>query len=139
MTFLPEDDRTYLLEKQIVFEAKEETLPDQTIRRGVIFPTFTLGAQLYESVGGQLALCPIAKVLVLVPKGYSTTKLDSFYTSPHLKRPDGKDPDRATGSEQLFGEQWQFWSRHLADGEWRPGIDGFDTYLQYIIAELKKA
>jgi Prokaryotic E2 family E len=139
MSFLPEDDRAYLSAKQISYEPKEEKLPDGTIRRGVVFPTFVLGANLYQVEATRLILCAVARVLIIIPKGYATTRLDSFYTSPRLKRADGTEPNRATGNETLFGEKWQFWSRHLTKGEWRPGIDGLETYLQYVTVELRRA
>jgi len=43
------------------------------------------------------------------------------------------------GSEaELFGRKWQFWSRHLTDAEWRDGIDGLETYLQYVQSGLRE-
>jgi hypothetical protein len=78
-------------------------------------------------------------LMILIPKGYSTTKLDSFYTVPHLKRANGSDPNSASGRETIFGREWQFWSRHLTEREWRPGIDGLETYLQYVQVELRGA
>jgi hypothetical protein len=138
MSFLPEDDREFLSRKQLVFELKTEELPDKNIRRGIIFPAFILGANLYSLNGGKLVVCGVCDLLILIPSGYATTKLDSFYTSPHLKSANGADPQAASGRETLFGREWQFWSRHLTEQEWRPGIDGLETYLQYVVTELKK-
>ena len=39
----------------------------------------------------------------------------------------------------MFGQTWQFWSRHLNKEDWRPGIDNLRTFLAYIRAELKAA
>jgi hypothetical protein len=136
---LPSDDAEFLSRKQWAFRLETQQLPDGNLRRGLIVPAFIMGANLYQLNGGQLAACPVCELMVLIPKGYATTKLDSFYTIPHLKRADGADPDRASGRETIFEREWQFWSRHLADNEWRPGIDGLETYFQYILAELRKA
>jgi hypothetical protein len=76
---------------------------------------------------------------VLIPSGYATTKLDSFYTLAHLKRPNGTDPQNATVVQALFQKNWQFWSRHLEDADWRVGKDGLRTFLSYIRNELRNA
>jgi hypothetical protein len=140
MSFLPEDDAEYLKAKQISHELKQEKLPDGTERRGVVFPSFAVSGNLQTANGGgQLAGCTACDLLILIPPGYSTTKLDSFYTRPFLKKPGGSDPQAASGQQDLFGQQWQFWSRHLADGEWRVGQDGLETFLQYVRSELQRA
>jgi hypothetical protein len=137
--FLPEDDVEYLQSKCIKYQLRSETVANGTIRRGVVFPEFCFEGRLYRVLDGVLAPVSQCELLVVIPKGYSTAKLDSFYTFPHLKRPDGTDPDRATGQEEWFGRTRQFWSRHLADGEWRQGIDGLETYLHYVRVGLKAA
>lgn len=139
MNFLPEDDQDYLQTKRLAFELKDERLPDGTQRRGIVFPSLEFEGNLYSNIDGKLVRRSACDVMILIPHGYSTTKLDCFYTSPHLKRADGDDPDRATGETDAFGSKWQFWSRHLADGEWRPGIDGLHTFLQYVWVELRAA
>jgi hypothetical protein len=139
MTFLPEDDQDYLRVKGLKFELKTEPLPDGSDRRGVLFPAFEFKGNLFSGINGQLARCGACDLLILIPPGYSTTKLDSFYTTPRLKRADGTDPDRASGESDLFGSKWQFWSRHLEDTEWRLGIDGLATFLHYVRTELRRA
>ena len=125
MSFLPEDDQDYLLTKGLAFELRTEHPPEGGgERRGIVFPAFKFVGNLYTVVDGQLQQCSSCDLLIIIPLGYATTKLDSFYTTPWLKRPDGANPDRATGDPQLFGQKWQFWSRHLEDREWRAGQDG---------------
>lgn len=136
---LPEEDQEYLDAKGIQYELLVETLPGGQERHGVVFRGFLVPPNLRIIANGSLASCERCDLLVVVPHGYATTKLDSFYTSLHLKRPDGTDPKNATGQELLFDAKWQFWSRHLVDSDWRVGIDGFSTYLQYIISELRNA
>lgn len=137
--FLPEDDRDYLQGKEINFELLTETLPDGKERRGVLFPDFRVPVNLRTYENGVLVPCQTCGLIVLIPDGYATTKLDSFYAIPRLKRGDGVDPDRATGETALFGKSWQFWSRHLDDSDWRVGVDGLGTFLSYVQNELRSA
>jgi hypothetical protein len=137
--YLPEEDQEYLTAKGIQYELLVEKVSGGQERRGVIFHGFPVPPGLRIVTNGSLANCECCDLLVIVPHGYATTKLDSFYASPYLKRFDGTDPRNATGQEVLFGATWQFWSRHLADSDWRVGIDGFSTYLQYITSELRNA
>jgi hypothetical protein len=140
MSFLPEDDLEVLKRREIVYELKVEKLPDGNERRAIVFPGFTFEGNLYtENENGRVP-CLTCDLLVIVPSGYATTRLDSFYTIPILKRADGQDPECAAGRADLFGRNgWQFWSRHLTESEWRVGIDGLETFLQYIRAELRRA
>jgi len=133
MTFLPEDDLDFLKLKEIPYQLKIEG-----DRRGIIFPEFEFTGNLAALNGTELARRNTCQLLVLIPSGYAATKLDSFYTQPFLKRADGANPNCATELQPHFGESWQFWSRHLNDGEWR-AADGLHTFMQYIRAELAKA
>ncbi|MEI9951914.1 MAG: E2/UBC family protein [Pseudomonadota bacterium] len=139
MTFLPEDDRIYLAEKEIRYELfSEETGPGST-RDAVMFPQFEFEGALFRLDGNLLVPAVRGDLLILIPSGYATTKLDSFYTIPRLKRADGTEPSAASGEQELFARKWQFWSRHLDDKDWRDGIDGLSTYLEYVRRELRVA
>lgn len=138
--FLPLDDREFFETKGFAYEEIEEKLPDGNLRRLVVLD----GLQAPSSISvkneqGQLVPAQTFRLLIIVPNGYATTRLDSFYTQPRLLRRDGADPDRANGTGSFLCSDWQFWSRHLADGEWRVGIDGMETYLQYVFNELRIA
>ena len=139
MSFLPEEDQEFLESNGIVHEPVTEKTPDGTERRGVLFPGFAFTSNLHTMQNGALAPCSECDLLVLVPDQYATTKLDSFYTVPRLKRADGSDPQNATGDTPMFGKTWQFWSRHLNDADWRVGVDGLRTFLSYIRSELRRA
>lgn len=139
MSFLPEDDQDFLNENNIKHELLTETQPDGTERRAVRFPEFEFVGNLRTTENGNLVSSTTCDLLVVIPRGYATTKLDSFYTIPHLKRPDGSDPQNATDKPILFQRTWQFWSRHLDDSDWRVGKDGLRTYLSYIRSELRSA
>ena len=139
MSFLPEDDQEFLNENDITHQLLTEHLPDGADRLGIVFPGFEFTGNLWTPQNGNLVSCTRSDVLVVIPRGYATTKLDSFYTMPHLKRRDGTDPQTATGDQILFQKTWQFWSRHLDDADWRVGKDGLRTYLSYIRHELRSA
>lgn len=139
MSFIPEDDLDYLRRKELKFELKTEQLPDGNKRNGIIFPEYALDGNLRTQTQSGLVNCGTCALLILIPVGYATTQLDSFYTQPFLKRANGSNPDRANDEQVLFGGKWQFWSRHLDKSEWRIDIDGIETYLQYVRAALRKA
>ena len=141
MTFsLPEDDRDFLAYKKLPHRLLSEKVPGGDERRGVVLEGRPVPDNLRPAEAGSQIPPLTTDVLVLIPPGYATTKLDSFYTGVRLVRiADGNTPQNAEGHQELFGITWQFWSRHLANEDWRPGIDSLATYLQYINAELRRA
>jgi Prokaryotic E2 family E len=139
VTFLPEADQEFLASKGIVHELLKESV-NGSERRGVLFPAFTFTGTLYAGEGaGGLIACNSCDLLVMIADGYPTTKLDSFYTVPRLKRPDSSNPKNADVDTPMFGRTWQFWSRHLDDADWRPGVDSLQTYLSIVRDELRMA
>lgn len=139
MSFLPEEDQVFLDENGIKYQEFLENMPNGQERRGVLFSSFTFSGNLRTTNGGSLVKAEACDLLVVIPDGYATTKLDSFYTIPKLKCADGRDPQNATVDSALFGKTWQFWSRHLDDNDWRVGIDGLRTFISYIRGELRNA
>jgi Prokaryotic E2 family E len=135
-SFLPEDDHAFLASKRVAYR---EVIEGE--QRGLILPAFALPSthRLLTVAGGSLQLATLADVLIFIPKGYRTTKLDSFYTNPHLKLAGGSDPQNATGTTPFAGVTWQFWSRHLGETDWNAGIDGLDVFLQHIKNDLRRA
>jgi len=136
---LPEEDVEYLQNKGVKYELVAEKDPNGNERRGVLFPDFEVPGNLGTRKDGTFVSCEHCELLIIIPQGYATTRLDSFYTIPHLKRKDGSEPDRANSETKLFGRSWQFWSRHLDEKDWRVGIDGLSTYCSYIAGELRNA
>lgn len=135
MTFLPRDDVEFLSSKALAYELK-----DVDGQRGIVLPNLSFEGNLYcTNEQGQLVRCVSCDVLIRIPSGYATTRLDSFYTSAVLRRADNSFPNCATGVETHFGRPWQFWSRHLDEKDWRPDIDGLHTYLNYVLSELRRA
>ena len=143
MTFLIRDDREFLATKALAFAARIETLPDGTTRRWLMLEDFAVEGRLFArmDVAQPQVLTPqqACKVAILMPDGYPTTKLDSFYTLPRLVRADGVDPINANGEMDICGQKFQFWSRHLDNTDWRPGQDGLETYVNYVRRELRAA
>lgn len=137
--FLPEADQDFLAMKSLNVKLHEEVVGNET-RRGVELPSFDVPPNLArKNQNGELELGGTVRLLVLIPLGYAKTRLDSWYVSPGLFHLNGQPVDRANGEQVLFGETWQFWSRHLTDEEWRENTDGLETYLQYIRAGLRGA
>lgn len=136
--FLPEEDQDFLIQKALPHRLREEKVGAE-LRRGVEFSAFDVPPNLARRENGVLVPGGQVRLLVLIPVGYAKVKLDSWYVAPGLFHLSGQHVDRANSDTTLFGETWQFWSRHLNEGEWRNGIDGLETYLQYIRAGLKAA
>jgi hypothetical protein len=139
MSFLPEEDQEFLDENGINYQELLENMPNGQERRGVLFSSFSFSGNLRATNGGSLVKADACDLLVIIPDGYATTKLDSFYTNPKLKCADGRDPQNANNDSALFEKTWQFWSRHLDDNDWRVGIDGLRTFISYIRGELRNA
>lgn len=138
-SFLPEDDQEFLATKSLAFVLLREELPEGEERRGIELPEFALPPNLFVKIDDKLVAESRVSLMVLIPKGYQETQLDSWYISPAVYLKDGQQPDRANSEAVLFGRPWQFWSRHLAAGDWRAGVDGLETYLQYIRTGLRSA
>jgi len=140
MVSLPEEDVEFLAEKNVAYKLVSEQLNGGAgERNGIVIAGVPVPANLREVTPNGLTERIDCEVMILVPGGYASTKLDSFYTKPHLKRSDGNEPASTGFPQQLFGEDWQFWSRHLDEKDWRPGVDGIATYLAYIKNELRGA
>lgn len=136
--FLPEEDRAYLDAKGYAVRGEVEQLPDNSLRRGVIFSDFDVPHNL-ERVNddGSRTCGGVVELLIVIPAGYPVVKLDSWYVSPVLCHPGGAAINCATGTQDLFGETWQFWSRHLTNEEWAASDQGLESYMQYVRDELR--
>lgn len=138
ISFLPEEDVEFLEGNGIKYELLVETV-NGTVRRGVLLPGFAFAGNLRMQKDGAWVPCGNCDLMILIPDGYATTRLDSFYTLPRLKRADGADPQNTNAETPLFGKTWQFWSRHLDADAWRVGVDGLRTFLAYVREALRSA
>ena len=77
-------------------------------------------------------------LLLLLPNGYPDAAPDMFYVHPWIRlRGSSSWPAAASVSLQFLGTNWQRWSRHWSD--WRPGIDGIQTWLLKVRHALEVA
>jgi hypothetical protein len=134
--FLPDEDVDFLREKELSYKLVSENIGAE-VRRGIIFPDYRLPSNLHVKVDGSLVPGGAVDLLIIIPKGYTKTRLDSWYLSPGAYLANGQPADRANGESRLFERDWQFWSRHLSAEEWRSDVDGLHTYLNYVRAGLK--
>ena len=124
---LPEEDEAYLKEKGFVYELLIEGNTGL-----LIIKDYPVSAAKYDRDRTDL--------LIQIPNGYNISKLDMFWVDPPLKlKASGSFPQAAAYFEPLpvsSGRQWQRFSRHLNDGQWKAGIDGLSTFMSLIQREL---
>lgn len=125
MTFLPERDRVYLMEKNLPYEEKEAGG-----QRGVVFPGYRVPLNRFDATQADL--------LIILPAGYPDAPPDMFYLLPWLRLAASNGFPKAADVPHPFdGKSWQRWSRH--NGEWRPGVDGIWTMLKRVNFALECA
>lgn len=78
-------------------------------------------------------------LLMRIPPGYPDMPLDMWYFSPAVAREDGVEIEQTQVRERFAGREWQRWSRHLNPGDWRPGVDGVESYLAWLRGELARS
>jgi Prokaryotic E2 family E len=80
-----------------------------------------------------------ADLLLRLSPGYPDVPPDMWWFAPAVQRVDGR-PIVATECQEVhLGRSWQRWSRHLAPGQWRVGIDSIESYLSLVDKELEAA
>lgn len=135
MSFLPEEDREFLAFKKIPFEEYTENN-----ERGLILLENSVPGNLFVLEEKKLLTPNSVSILIIIPSGYNTTMLDSFYTWPRLVLSTEREPNRADTKKSFKGNpDWQFWSRHLQPSDWSPSIDGLSKYLQFVKQAMKDA
>ena len=124
-SFLPEEDRKYLLSKDILFEEVDKDGKKAVILRRRILPVGRFDAD-------------VVNVLIVLPPGYPDVAPDMFYLCPWVRLLPGKNLPKAADQPLDFaGQRWQRWSRH--NNEWRPGIDGMWTMMKRVEHALENA
>lgn len=127
-SFIPGKDREYLKDKGLQFtEIVEEK------RNGLIIDNFTIPERKFN--------VSTIKLLIFIPPNYPDVNPDMFYCYPKVTFAGTmQGPVGTEGVVQFNGVQWQQWSRHLNVGnDWRPGIDGIESYLQKVIHSFRTA
>lgn len=126
--FLPKKDREYLETKGLQYSEVQEGG-----KNGLIIENYPLPEGKYN--------VSVTRVLIFIPQGYNDVNPDMFYCFPRLTLTATNATPAATEGNVAFDSiTWQQWSRHLNVGnDWRPGIDGIQSYLQKVNQALKKA
>ena len=125
MSHLPRRCRKYLTDKGFAFSERSDNGT-----AAIVIDPWQLPPEKYDH--DQVAL------LLLLPNGYPDAAPDMFYVHPWIKvRGASNWPGAASVSLQFLGTNWQRWSRHWSD--WRPGIDGIQTWLLKVRHALEMA
>jgi hypothetical protein len=80
-----------------------------------------------------------ADLLLRLAAGYPDIPPDMWWFNPAVGRRDGVDIPATQVREHYLGRQWQRWSRHFAQGQWKYGLDSLESYLALVRKELVKA
>ena len=78
-------------------------------------------------------------LLLRLSPGYPDVPPDMWWFNPPVKRVDGTEIPATQAYERHLGREWQRWSRHLAPGQWRSGVDSLEGYLAIVRRELAAA
>jgi hypothetical protein len=80
----------------------------------------------------------VVDLLLRLPQGFPDVPPDMWWMTPAVTyAATGAEPPLANVREQYLGREWQRWSRHLSDGQWRPGRDSLRTFLRIIRTDLE--
>lgn len=119
-SFLPRRDQEYLISKGFQYS---EVVHEN--RNGLVIHEYLLPNAKFNA--------PTTTLLIIIPQGYNDAHPDMFFCSPKVCYAAGHAPPQTDGVIAFNGIQWQQWSRHLNTGnDWRPGIDGIESYLQKV-------
>jgi hypothetical protein len=121
---LPEPDVDYLLEKEYKFDVHQVGSDVHVIINDFAFPDPYRPNQ--------------ASLLIILPAGYPSANPDMFWTHPDIKLSDDRWPTSSEYHQDFDGKSWQRWSRHMAAGGWRAGVDNLRTYMTSVSREIMK-
>jgi hypothetical protein len=123
---LPAEDRAYLDGKGLRYE----TFPERDVLNLIIHD--------FELPRGYQPR--LVDLLLRLPIGWPDAQPDMYWCDPEvLLEATANRPAAADVFEVYLNRRWQRFSRHLAAGQWRPGIDTLETYLTLIRVELAGA
>lgn len=72
-------------------------------------------------------------LLVRLPPGFPDAQPDMFWVDPWIKLTStGSFAPASEQPEQHVGRTWQRFSRHFANGAWRPGTDSLESWMKTI-------
>ena len=121
---LPESDISYLEERGTAYEvASEANMTCVVIRAWPLPGGFNLSQ---------------ADLLLRLSAGYPDVPPDMWWFDPAVTLANGQRVHATEHSQPYLNRTWQRWSRHLQAGQWQSGIDGLESYLALISAELHR-
>ena len=120
---LPSIDQDYLNESY-----PEHTVSNELGTICVVVPDFRLPEGFKQSS---------ADLLLRLENGYPDIKPDMWWFTPAIQRLDDRQIPGTEVDEVFFGLKWQRWSRHLANEQWKPGIDSIQSYISILKQDLK--
>jgi hypothetical protein len=122
---LPPNDTTYLTERDVEHLVASESNMTCLVLRGFSLPA---GFDRAHS-----------DLLLRFSTGYPDVPPDMWWFDPPIRRADGVPIPATEVVEHYLGRSWQRWSRHLAAGQWRSGIDGIENFLALVRRELERS
>jgi len=78
-------------------------------------------------------------LLLRFSAGYPDVPPDMWWFDPPIRRVDSQLIPATEVIEHFLGRSWQRWSRHLAAGQWRSGVDGLESFLALVRKELERS
>jgi Prokaryotic E2 family E len=123
---LPEDDKIFLNERGYNWSLQHDGAQGGFL----IIHDFT--------VDGGGFTPPKTDLMIRIPAQYSMAPLDMWYCNPPIRiAATGQFVQGSEASEHYLGQTWQRFSRHLASGVWKPGIDNLRSFMPLIWRELQ--
>ena len=122
---LPPDDTKYLMERAV-----NHSVTPEANMMCVLLPAFALPGGFDR---------PQSDLLLRFKPGYPDVPPDMWWFDPPVRRADGVKIPATDVIEHFLGRSWQRWSRHLAAGQWRSGVDGLENYLALVRRELERS
>ncbi|MBI5851766.1 MAG: hypothetical protein HZB39_12180 [Planctomycetes bacterium] len=121
---LPEADALYLATRGLLHEiATESNMTCIVFRNWQLPPGYDRAS---------------ADLLIRLPGGYPDVPPDMWWIHPGIKLANGQVIQATEVVETHLGRSWQRWSRHFQPGQWKPGIDGVESFLALIGRELHR-
>lgn len=77
------------------------------------------------------------ELCLLLPFGFPETQPDMFWADPAVTL-HGRPPAATEVTQQIAGRSWQRFSRHLAAGAWRAGMDNLQSWISMIGTILER-
>ena len=122
---LPQTDITCLTEKGI-----EHRVEDESGMTCVVLPQWPLPRGFDRDS---------SELLLRLQPGYPDVAPDMWWFSPPVHLANGEKLPATDAVEVHLGREWQRWSRHFNNGQWKSGIDGIESFLALIRQELERS